>query len=214
LGDSEPRSDTDDLEESVERDIDEAMEYLAKKLKTDRFVFAGLCSGAYRSLQTAWRDPRVVGTLLMDPPTYGTLKSVVTHYLGRATSTRSWRNALFGRNRYVEGILKRLRTRKRKRSRWPDRLSPWPSRKEMKAALRGLTDRGTDLFFIYTGSFEKYNYPDQLRDAFPEECARESLHWSFMPDADHAFSREDSRRALLTAVLKWLHDSGLAPQDP
>lgn len=214
LGDSEPRSDTDDLEESVERDIDEAMEYLAVKMKIDRFVFAGLCSGAARSLQTAWRDPRVVGMFLMDPPIYGTPRSLASHYVRRAMSLRSWWNAISGRNHYGEAMLKSLSTRKKKASRWPDRLPDWPSRRIMGEALETLTDRGTKLSLIYTGAFETYNYTDQLKDAFPEACASENLCWSFMPDASHTFSREENRKALLSSVKTWLNETGLAPRIP
>ena len=217
LGDSEARSDVDDLEESVERDIDEVMEHLAKEMKLERFVFAGLCSGASQSLQTAWRDPRVVGTFLLDPPGYRTPRSVVTYYGRKALQPGSWWNALSGRNHYWKLILNRLRSRKKNGSghptgsTWPDRLPYRPSKKQMRTALRALTGRGTRLFFLYTGAFEVYNYPDQLRDAFPEECASEKLCWSFIPDASHTFSREEERQALLLTLSTWLRDSGLAP---
>ena len=80
----------------------------------------------------------------------------------------------------------------------------------MKTALRALTDRGTRLLFLYTGAFEVYIYPDQLRDAFPQECASENLCWSFMPEANHTFSREEHRQALLLTISNWLLGSGLA----
>lgn len=220
LGDSEARSDVDDLEESVERDIDEAMEHLAKEMKVDRFIFAGLCSGANQCLQSAWRDPRIVAAFLMDPPGYRTPRSVATYYLGRAWRPESWWNALSGRNRYRQLILQRLQSRKTKeptqpqRSMGQDRLPYWPSKEEMRSALRALTERGAKLFFLYTGAFEVYVYPDQLRDAFPEACASENLSWCFMPEAGHTFSREEHRQALLRTLTTWLKDAGLAPGSP
>jgi pimeloyl-ACP methyl ester carboxylesterase len=216
LGDSEARSDVDDLQESVERDIDEAMEFLAKEGKVERFVFAGLCSGASQSLQTAWRDPRVVGAVLLDPPGYRTPRSVVTYYARKALQPGSWWNALSGRNHYWKLILHRFRSGRKNgfsqpmESGRPNRLPSRPSRRDMKSALRALTERGTKLLFLYTGAFEVYTYPDQLRDAFPEECASENLSWSFMPEAGHTFGQEEHRQALLLTLRTWLLDSGLA----
>jgi pimeloyl-ACP methyl ester carboxylesterase len=216
LGDSEARTDVDDLEESVERDIDEAMEHLANEMKIDRFVFAGLCTGANQSLQTAWRDPRVVGAVLLDPPGYRTPRSVATYYARQALKPGSWWNVLSGRNHYWRLILNRLRSRRKNESSQPvesgrpDRLPSRPSREEMRSALGTLTERGTRLLFLYTGSFEVYLYPDQLRDAFPEACASEALCWCFMPETNHTFSREEHRRVLLRTLTTWLKDSGLA----
>ncbi len=218
IGDSRTRSDTEDLAEAAERDIDDAMDYLTTKVKADQFVFAGLCSGAMQSLQTAWRDPRVVGALLMDPPAYGTPKSILARYLRRITSARSWMNALSGRNRYSAAILQRYQFLRQKSAQptgagWPDRLPYWPPKGEMKVALEAIAERGTKLYIAYTGSVDTYNYPDQLRDNFPKACATGNLTWSFMPEANHTFCREESRQALVEEALMWLHDSRLDPEN-
>lgn len=218
IGDSRPRNDTEDLHEAVERDIDDALDYLTTKVKVEKFIFAGLCSGAMHSLQTAWRDSRVVGALLLDPPAYGTPKAFLKHYLRRAIRARSWINALSGQNRYGAAILQHYQTLKKRPtvpagSGWPHRLPYWPSKKEMKATLDALTGRGAKLFIVYTGSIDNYNYPDQLRDTFPEECATGNLNWSFMPDSNHTFSREENRQALVAEASTWLHESGLVPEE-
>lgn len=215
VGDSKSRTGAETLEEAAERDIDDAMSYVATKLKINRFVFGGLCSGAAHSLQTAWRDPRVVGTLLLDPPAYGTRRSIFNHYSKRLTNIQSWKNALLGRNRYSANILQRTQLLKKgddESSSWPDRLPYWPEKKKMKIALKALTQRDVKIFIVYTGSEETYNYPDQLRDTFPEECATGNISWSYLPESDHIFTREECRQEVLGLASTWFSESGFVPK--
>ena len=215
VGDSKSRTDAEDLELAVERDIDDAMSYVTSKLKIDRFVFGGLCSGAAHSLQTAWRDSRVVGTLLLDPPVYATPRAFFNHYSKRLTNAQSWKNALLGKNRYGANILQRTQLLEKDdegSSGWPERLPYWPVKRKMKTALEALTQRNVKILIVYTGSDETYNYVDQLRDAFPEECATGNISWSYIPESDHIFSREDCRLKVLDLASSWFEKAGFLPE--
>src|SRR5262249_51231373 len=51
-------------------DIQAAMNALEAAVGTNRFVLAGLCSGGDLTFQTALRDPRVVGAVIINPRTF------------------------------------------------------------------------------------------------------------------------------------------------
>jgi alpha-beta hydrolase superfamily lysophospholipase len=51
-------------------DLQDAMTWLAGEKIADRFVIAGLCSGGDLAFQTALRDPRVAGAVILNPRTF------------------------------------------------------------------------------------------------------------------------------------------------
>src|SRR5690349_10977230 len=64
VGDSESRRDEVDLERAVQRDIENALDFLVEEYGADSFVIAGLCSGAHNGFRFATQDQRVVGAIL------------------------------------------------------------------------------------------------------------------------------------------------------
>lgn len=55
---------------SGQEDVRDAMTFLREKIGTERFVLAGLCSGGDIAFQLGFKDPRVVGTVIMNPRTF------------------------------------------------------------------------------------------------------------------------------------------------
>jgi alpha-beta hydrolase superfamily lysophospholipase len=51
-------------------DVQAAMRALENELGIERFVLVGLCSGADLAFQTAFRDPRAAGAIMMNPRTF------------------------------------------------------------------------------------------------------------------------------------------------
>jgi len=221
IGDSAPRRDTTDLQESVERDTDAAMAYLSEAHGARTFVFVGICSGARLSLRTAFRDTRVTAAIVIDPPAYKTARAVASHLGPRLVRPRSWRTALAMGNRGIVDLVRGAGGNAAEGaeeapsppapSSWPDRLPEWPTKREMGEALDRLVGRGTKMYWIYTGDAvsQLYNYRDQLRDSFPEACASPHLDWEFLEDAAHDFPTEASRRVALQLIRDWLAASNL-----
>ena len=70
IGDSQVRYDDLPFEESVDSEVQDAMDLLAEIRGVDRFVLMGICSGAANSFKTACLDSRVVGAVLINPQDY------------------------------------------------------------------------------------------------------------------------------------------------
>jgi alpha-beta hydrolase superfamily lysophospholipase len=66
-GDSRAREDHLPIEQSVVDEVQEAMKALNQVWGIEQFVLIGHCSGAGISFKVACEDPRVVGTILINP---------------------------------------------------------------------------------------------------------------------------------------------------
>jgi hypothetical protein len=220
IGDSLPRKEARPLTESVALDVRAAIDFLARTYGAERFVSFGLCSGGREALRAAYRDPRVVGAVMVDPYGYRTRRFYLHHYGTRLFRAQSWAGALSGRNNYLADIRQRLAP--------PPPPSPpppvdmdicgmpeWPSTPQLGGVVGALLDRGTRLLFVYTGGMpDFYNYRDQLRDMIPAQFGRDGLEYMYIRDSDHIFSSEDDRRLLLARLQRWLLETGLAPAKP
>lgn len=210
LGDSAPRSDTTSIDEAFALDVREAIDFVREAYGAERFVTLGLCSGGREAFRAAYRDPRVVGAVLIDPYSYPTWTYVLRYIRPRLTRASSWRTAALGWRLHVASVGSSLRRHPAPEAE-PDAdgLPERPPRPLMQRALAEVLARGTELFFIYTGGRpEYYNYEHQLRDTFPSAFAHPGLRYRYMPEADHTFSSEDARRELFRHVVAWLDESG------
>jgi hypothetical protein len=209
IGDSEIRQDDHDLDNTVLRDIDDALTFMGERHQADRFVLTGICTGANNSLRFAFRDERVAGVIPIDPFAYETLGFHVRHYGRRLFRAESWRNALTGRNRYLTKLIE---------PRFGG-LDPWKAftgiggmvappprveRSEMHRILHTLADRGVPLLHVFTGGNRRYNYRDQFWASFPSLPRDGQIHVEFMPEAGHTFGRHAHRQSLADRIEEWM----------
>jgi pimeloyl-ACP methyl ester carboxylesterase len=123
----------------------------------DRFILAGICSGAYVAFHTAVADPRVVGVALMNPPTFhwneGDSLELRTRYTfastqsyARATlSLATWRRAVHG-DLHVRAVATEL------------------ARRALAFGRTTLEDAGVRLGLL--------SEPDDIARGFKELCGR------------------------------------------
>jgi len=71
IGDSEARRDALSAVDGVREDVREAIDFLSQHARAREFLLFGICSGAKISYQSALRDARVVGGVLVDPGDFG-----------------------------------------------------------------------------------------------------------------------------------------------
>jgi dienelactone hydrolase len=211
LGDSPPRTDTTSIDGAIALDTREAFEFLSEDYGAKRFVTMGLCSGGREAFRAVYRDSRVVGAVLVDPYAYPTRRFYLNRFGPRLVRASSWRNAMSGRNQYFQAFRARFRSRLRQPA--PDLeicgLPEYPTRSHLGAALDRILARDAELLFVYTGGMpDYYNYRDQLRDAFPKQFANPKLEYEYIPEADHTFSSEDTRRELRRCLFSWLSGVG------
>ncbi|MEZ4439151.1 MAG: alpha/beta hydrolase [Polyangiaceae bacterium] len=150
-------------------DAQAAMRTLERNDVADRFILAGLCSGAFVAYHTARRDPAVAGIILINPQTFAWHDGMSLHvnplkarekakyYQSRILDPAVWKKALrggidlghvatFAKARAADGLRSALAKAKAK---LPARLST-PS--DVDRTFTELTDRGTDVLIVFSSN--------------------------------------------------------------
>ena len=148
VGDSAPMVASVGLGELVQGDIDSALEEVRSTVGIDRFVLAGLCSGARDALDAARRRSDVIGVVSIDLITdLRTWHYYAVYYGSRLLRWRSWRNTITGSNGTLEWIFDKLRG---KPPRWDDGIEPEAlglrpptSRDDLRSGLTQVLARGS-----------------------------------------------------------------------
>lgn len=210
IGDSELPADAANvsLGELVRRDIDDALAHLESR-GADRFVLAGLCSGADNALEAVGRDDRIVGALLMDPFAFHTLGYYLRYYGRRVLRPHAWWTL-------VTSGATRLRGWLRPPTGGPAQgnggavesagiaASTPPTKQEMIDRLETLVDRGVNILYAFTAGIEqRYNYENQFFDAFPGVDFQGRVRLEYFADSDHMFSPETAQDRLEELVVDW-----------
>ena len=186
----------------AEFEVRTAMDALSDELDIARFVLLGICTGADNAFRTALADERVVGLVLLDGYPYRTLGWWLRHYAARLLRISSWKTLL------RRGLgAPRIPDHASERPEWDGVARLIPSREEMAAQLGTLIERGTELYFIYTGGLSHWvNHAGQLRAAFRHVPFRGRVLTEYLPEADHVFRASASQSTLMRRVGDWLAD--------
>lgn len=209
IGDSEARKDSLAFEESAVVETREAMDWLTQTKGAQKFVLAGLCSGADMAHETARVDDRVSGLVMFDPYAYRTRGYWMRHYGARALQLGTWTR--FFRKR-TERLLAKVRPAEQEQDgqdgvtfEVPKYVRVFPPRDRVAADLRTFVGRGTELFVLFTGGLkEDYNHLGQYAASFPEVPFGQRLDEHFMKEADHIFTGLDHQRTLVEMVASWM----------
>ena len=200
---------------SAVADARAAMDRVSADTGIVRFVLFGLCSGADNALATAQVDPRVVGLVLIDAPAYATWRALLRD-LRRRISTRI-QHPVWSTRRSFQSLkdrLQKIAVRSGFGAKSPDDVPESaqsagrqsPPQAEYAALLKGLLDRGTRIFSVYSGGLgRRYNHRDQLFEVFP--ALRGRLEVAFFPAANHVFTELAQRNELIVTVTRWFGDN-------
>jgi pimeloyl-ACP methyl ester carboxylesterase len=205
-------------------DVRRAIDWLANTKSWDRFILAGVCSGAYVSYYAALDDARVQGVVLMNPLTFHwregdsldvkmrtTLKS--THFYRRAAlQVDTWKRAIRGEVD-VRSIARQIGQRTLGRiKRWP---SQW-LRQETDVALgfRRLCSRGARVLLVC-------GEDDGSCDVIAEHLGPDAERFRHVPNfrftvishTDHTFAPHAARSVVLDRLTDYLNEDQVA-QDP
>lgn len=220
LGDSEPRRDALSFEEGAVSDVKEAIDHLQKTRNLDEVVLMGLCSGADNSYQTACRDPRVVGALMMDGYSYPTPEFHVRRLVKRLRHVGSWtelaRRKLAALERRARASLETKRDGVATAP--PPVVTPgepirqyvreFPPRAKLVSEMIALVSRGVRLHFVYSGGMPQYyNHAGQFMDSFRGVDFKGRVTSEFFPEADHTFTELKNQEALVAAIVRWMRSS-------
>jgi pimeloyl-ACP methyl ester carboxylesterase len=222
LGDSEVIPTGATVAESAIKDVQAALDYLEQTREARHFVVGGLCAGADYSMMAAFAEPRIRGTLLIDPSVERTPRSILIHLSRRLSRPDTWAEILLLKHPFWKKSLHWLRrlvpwgltarpgagAATTNIERMQQRLESYESlytREQVKQLLRQAIDRGVELYALFTGGVNhRYNYRNQLFDMMPGVDFRDRLNLQFMPDTDHCVSDAGSRQRMLQSIEEWI----------
>ena len=208
VGDSPPRPDHLVFSKSSILESQAAMDFLAETTGAQRFVMAGLCSGAFAAVKAAGSDPRVSGAIVINAQTlrdgdqndfqaYAANRSVVRHLI----NPRTWLKVLDGTAQYggkVRILTDYLAGAFRKGPRAE-------SARAIAAELHDLVKRDLDLLFIYSKGDPGHDYFMLLGEREIERLTRTGrLHVEVISATDHIFAPPEAFDSLLRVCGDWL----------
>ena len=211
IGDSSARQDGLAFPKSAVAEAQEAMEFLCREKRIRRFILLGGCSGARIAFDTARRDPRVIGALLINFPssdeeddarnnTDAAHRSAWFYYRRFAFfKLSSWQRVLTGRANYRQ-LMRTLWFSIRHVVAGEEELS---SRyQDFRCALTNAVHRGVRISFICSEGDHRL---DELRTAggklLKEFCADRKLTLDVIKGSDHTFSSLADQKRLINIVL-------------
>lgn len=222
VGDSPARRDAAPF---LLRSIEEAgwmMDAIREAYGSERFILAGLCSGAATSFWAAGKNPRVVGVLMMNARQHVTSKewddfvqnkSESKRYLKRAfTDGDAWKRALTGKVNYRKfaGVLAGRLRRRVNTSETVDRVS-----RGLADVFSGAVERGVNMLLVHSEGDVALDYLEVIlkdRRKGLEQTGR--FRSEIIRNADHIFDLVRNHEELLAMVERWLSDAadfGSAP---
>ena len=206
-------------------DVKAALSTLSRARGVDRFVLAGVCSGAYLAFHTAIEDSRVAGQILINPQTFewkegdslevSIKKSYKStrYYLGAILDRGVWAQALRGKVdlRGVAGVL---------RERYESRAGAWvrallarglgrpPPRTDIERAFSTLSDRGLRSLLVMSSNDGGL---DMIEKHLGREACkmrgRENFRLAIVEGADHTFTAFASQRELCALVTSFVEEA-------
>jgi pimeloyl-ACP methyl ester carboxylesterase len=202
-----------------------------------RIFLLGICSGAYLAFQTALRDPRIDGQMIInarllewDAEKNGPWQSSMQQFY---KSTRYYKQKLLRGEVYarllrgqidVRGIANRFLDLGRARlRRLTDRLLGRPPQEGVLAKMKHLSSRGVDTLVAMSEEDDGLDYIEfHLGSRGSRMAGHAKFRMQLIEEADHTFSTIASQRALLHVVRQHLdrvHEparqaSGVIAQEP
>ena len=218
LGDSGFTSSRLSHEEQTRTAIEDAMALLADTpFAPDRFLIAGLCSGADAGFQMAQKDPRIVGLFMMEPyyfpnrfsGMFRTLRRLREYGLRRAVIRIAQKLGIAGApHASNESCVIPLSA--------PEesvRQAPSPAR--FAHDLDVLLKRGVDIRLVYANTLMgRYDLRHHHRHIFSHLGQPAHFAVEMVPHTDHVFTRIEARRHLIRGMAAWLQHFQAQPPAP
>jgi len=229
IGDSESRRDGLSAVDGVQEDVREAMDALARHAQAREFVLFGICSGAKIAFQVARRDPRVIGTVLIDPGDFGQQartspvsgdSAFVQHYV-----RHYWRSVFskkFGVKRVVGWFTGQANYAYARKVLSTQLRGLFGSRREARATREGLVAefdalaaRGVRMVLLYGDQgASRVFFEMMLKKSLARDVVAGRIAVRILPDTNHNFVTLASQAELLCTVEEWLQPWTVAPPSP
>ena len=203
IGDSPSSLSRNSHDEQVYLDIKSSMDLLEKKYSVERFIVAGLCSGADNAHKITVRDKRVCGMIGMDGYAYPTSRFEINRYKSFLSSPKRITNYLLR----TANILDKKQEESNLEESMEEFIPAWhlPPHEQTKAEMAEFIERKVKLLFIFAGSnIWEYNYCGQVKDMYSPLDFGDCMEEIFNIEADHTYMLIRDQKKLTTQIITWL----------
>jgi len=220
VGDSETSSLGGYFVDRSVSEIRQSMDFLEKQHGHRHFVLLGLCSGADDALATAQLDPRVSGVVLLNGYAYKAgffyINRLVKYYWPRLFKwekirgriSRVLKKSSSAVNNKVSSAGMSDTSDKQALAALDDDYRFIPDQEHMADTLQRLTEKKTNLLFVYTGSeHDDYTYQGQFYAMFPGLRGSPHVTERYLKQADHTLVLRDDRIMITDWVIDWFDKS-------
>ncbi|HQU70945.1 MAG TPA: PhoPQ-activated protein PqaA family protein [Calditrichia bacterium] len=212
IGDSSRRGETDiTIEESIVRQIGEAMDFFEAQHGVKRFVLSGICAGGDAAFLAASSDARICGIIPVDLYSYSSGAFMKHMYQKRLLQPRSWLNLLSGKSDILKLILGRILATPKSASPGAPadmllaRLHQVPAPEKVLSDLKNLFEKNMPVLLVYSdGSPAYFNYQRLFRSELPPFEENGLLAVRHLAAADHGFSLNYYQEKLIAVFGDWL----------
>jgi pimeloyl-ACP methyl ester carboxylesterase len=212
IGDSPVRRDGMPFERSAILEAREVMDWCQQMRGVDRFVLVGLCSGAVTAFEVAVVDPRVVGTVMINPQGFDDGAAWNTFVQNRGHARRYWTRSLFSMASWRKALTGRVDYGRLLTVLWRQVAGVEASedRTVKSIATRVASDlhkvlaRGARILLLCSEGDDGIDYMNVIlgRDIRTMSgTLRPDVR--ILPHADHSFTLSESQRRVVEAVQAW-----------
>jgi pimeloyl-ACP methyl ester carboxylesterase len=194
------------FEESLQKDLEETIQFLKHETGARHFIVIGLCSGADDGLYLASLYPEVIGAILLEPVALRTkrfyLRSLSPGML-RGGFWMAWaahiRRSASARIRSASGRTPSERT---SRAGW---IREYAGLTASRQKYESIISRNGKLLCVFTSAARwYYNYKGQLKDCLSLDPSNTQVTEVYLPQAKHTYPLTGDREQLLNAICSWV----------
>jgi Alpha/beta hydrolase family len=203
LGDSGASGESLSRVQQVRADVADAIALLGEQSGCTRFVLIGLCSGAENAHRAATSESAVAGAVFLDGYAYRSTGFKLRYYLPR----------LINPARLMRSVARRLHKRDKPSSQ-PSFGVVFPPLEQVRDEMAGMLDRGTKLYFIYSGGASNYfNGRQQFRENYGKLAVHSGVEVERLEETDHTYILAGDRALLLGKIEHWMRQH-FPPRSP
>ncbi|WP_119154009.1 serine aminopeptidase domain-containing protein [Caldimonas tepidiphila] len=204
LGDSARPDTTLPAMEQFVADTRAAMDLAAAQFGCNRFLMLGFCSGGDIAQLVATEDERLRAIMLYDSYVYPTRLAKL-----RGLVHRTRRHGLVSTAQRLSRYLKRTRAAGGGADGTGTPMifgrTRMPPRDEFGQRIRTLTERGVEVYFVYSGGEpDFYNHRRQFREMYEPYGFVGRVAYDYLPQADHTLTQPHAQQALAALVQRWV----------
>jgi alpha-beta hydrolase superfamily lysophospholipase len=210
IGDSPARRDGLPFEESAISEVREVMDSLEHTRGTRRFVLIGLCSGAVTAFESAGVDPRVVGTVLINPQGFNGSLEWNSYVVNRAQARKYWTRSIFSVASWRKALTGRADYRRICSVLWHRASGARGAEPQITAVvtrvaaqLHEMLTRGVKVLLVCSDGDEGFEYMRVILGRDVRQLTLSNLTVATLPGADHSLTLRDGHAHVLESVRSW-----------